>query len=218
MSEVLVRMALPNGEVVGPASFLGVAERSGSIVDIDCWVLSRAIRLMAESRKQGDDLRLAVNVSGRSLTDRDRLHDVIRDELAANAVPGDHLVIEITETTAMHDQEGAFDFARGIKELGCGVALDDFGVGMSSFAQLKRLPIDILKIDGSFIVNLVHDRVDQQLVTTMTAAAHALNKKVVAEFVGDEETLQILASLGVDYVQGYHLGAPSPSQPIKLAA
>lgn len=218
MSEVLIRMVLPNGDVVGPASFLGVAERCGSIVDIDCWVLTTAIRLIADARALGDDLHLAANVSGRSLADRDRLINLIRYELEANQVPGDHLVIEITETSATHDLHAATEFASAVKELGCAVALDDFGVGFSSFAQLKRLPVDILKIDGSFVVNLAHDRTDQQLVATMTAAAHALNKKVVAEFVGDEETLEILKSFGVDYVQGYYLGAPSAMQPIRRAA
>jgi diguanylate cyclase (GGDEF)-like protein/PAS domain S-box-containing protein len=218
MYEMLIRMVLPSGEIVAPASFLGVAERSGSITDIDAWVLSRAIRLIGEARARGEDLHLATNVSGRSLADRGRLLDVIRTELIEQRVPGDHLVIEITETTAMHDLQGATDFARAVRELGCAVSLDDFGVGFSSFAQLKRLPVDYLKIDGSFVVNLARDRTDQQLVATMTAAAHALNKKVVAEFVTDEETLRILTSFGVDYVQGYHLGAPAALRPLAQAA
>jgi EAL domain-containing protein (putative c-di-GMP-specific phosphodiesterase class I) len=210
MYEALVRMVLPNGEIVGPSSFLGVAERSGSITDIDCWVLARAIAMIAEARAGGEHVRITANVSGRSLADRERLVELIAAQLDAHDVPGERLIIEITETAAMQDRAAATEFAQAVRALGCTVALDDFGVGFSSFAQLKQLPVDYLKIDGSFVVNLARDRTDQQLVATMTAAAHALGKQVIAEFVSDEETLRLLGSFGVDFVQGYYLGEPKP--------
>jgi EAL domain-containing protein (putative c-di-GMP-specific phosphodiesterase class I) len=127
-----------------------------------------------------------------------------------NGVPGRALTIEFTETAAMLQLESAAQFARAVARLGCEVALDDFGVGFSSFAQLKHLPVDYVKIDGSFVRHVAADYVDQQLVLAIARAAHALGKRVVAEFVSDQASVDLLASFGVDYGQGYHLGLPRP--------
>jgi diguanylate cyclase (GGDEF)-like protein/PAS domain S-box-containing protein len=206
--ELLLRMVEDDGELVQPADFLGIAERSGLIVEIDRWVVGRALAMIAGAASRGEELRLSVNISGQSLAHPELLELIERGVM--NGVPGRALTIEFTETAAMLQLESAAQFARAVARLGCEVALDDFGVGFSSFAQLKHLPVDYVKIDGSFVRHVAADYVDQQLVLAIARAAHALGKRVVAEFVSDQASVDLLASFGVDYGQGYHLGLPRP--------
>lgn len=207
--ELLVRMKGEEGEVVLPGAFLPVAERFGLIHAIDRWVVRQAIHLIAEQRRVGRELCLEVNLSAKAFSDGELL-PMIQRELADTAIDPATLVFEITETAAVTDVDQARRFIERLKELGCQFALDDFGVGFSSFYHLKHLPVDYLKIDGSFIRNLPRDPADEHLVKAMVRVAHALGKQVIAEFVSDEETAQLLRKFGADYAQGFYIGRPLP--------
>jgi diguanylate cyclase (GGDEF)-like protein/PAS domain S-box-containing protein len=205
--EILLRMLGPNNELMPPASFLATAERFGLIRSIDRWVVRQSIKLMGRQQKIGNSIRLSVNLSGKSLGDFE-LTTLIEKELEENEVDPKRLTFEITETTAISDTERAKIFAIALKQIGCRLALDDFGVGFSSFHKLKTLPVDYLKIDGSFIRDLPKNKVDQHLVRAMVEVARALRKRTVAEFVGSEETLELVKQAGVDFGQGFHIGKP----------
>jgi len=208
--EVLLRMLGENNELIPPGSFLDTAERFGLVRSIDRWVVTESIRLIGAQRRLGHDLRLSVNLSGKSLGDFE-LTRLIEKELRDQDVAPQSLTFEITETTAVADAERAKIFAIALKQIGCRIALDDFGVGFSSFHKLKSLPVDYLKIDGSFIQNLSKSKVDQHLVRAIVEVARALRKRTVAEFVGDSETLQLIKQAGVDFGQGFHIGKPTPA-------
>ena len=211
--ELLLRMVGPDGEMIAPSLFLDIAERSGLIQDIDRWVVRRAIELLGEYAAAGRELRLEVNLSGKAFADHDLL-TMIQDELHDHGANPANLVLEVTETAAIANIGEARDFVRTLQAIGCGFALDDFGVGFSSFSQLKHLPVDYLKIDGSFVQDLAQNAVDQHLVRAIVSIARGLGKKTIAEFVGDAETVRLLKAYGVDYAQGYHVAKPAPLPPI----
>ncbi len=209
--EVLVRMRGTDGSLVPPGTFLAAAEQFGLIREIDRWVVRRAIRLIAEQREEGRDLCLEVNLSGKAVSDQELLQ-IVRKELSTTGVDPSLLIFEITETAAVASIEAAKTFISVLRSLGCRFGLDDFGVGFSSFNYLKRLPVDYLKIDGSFVRNLSHDEGDRHLVRAIVQVAQGLGKETVAEFVEDEETLRLLKELGVDYAQGCLIGLPCPPE------
>ncbi len=206
--ELLLRAVEVNGELVLPGEFLDIAERSGLIQEIDRWVVRRAIRILGEHRAAGEPLKLSVNLSGRAFADRDLL-SIIQAELSAASVDPASLILEVTETAAITNMDDAQRFMQTLKVIGCGFSLDDFGVGFSSFSRLKYLPVDYLKIDGSFIRDLPRSPVDQQLVQAIVNVARALGKQTIAEFVNDDETIRLLTEYGVDFAQGYHIGVPA---------
>jgi diguanylate cyclase (GGDEF)-like protein/PAS domain S-box-containing protein len=207
--ELLLRLAGDDGEIITPIHFLGVAERSGLIHAIDRWVVREAIRLIAEQRRAGRDLFVEVNLSGMAFTDRELL-PLIQYELLRTRINPACLTLEITETAAIADMEQAQTFIGTLRNWGCRFAIDDFGVGFSSFSYLKHLAADYVKLDGSFIRNLPRDAADQHLVKAMVEVARGLGKQTIAEFVGDQETVDLLRGFGVDYAQGYHVGKPAP--------
>lgn len=207
--ELLLRLRGNPDQLILPTAFLPTAERHGLICDIDRWVVREAIHLIAEHNRVGHNLTLEVNLSGKSLADCELL-SMIQRELTVTGVSPAQLILEITETTAIADMTQARKFMDALKRLGCQFALDDFGTGYSSFSQLKLLPVDYLKIDGSFIQNLSRDLVDQHLVKAIVEVACGLKKQTIAEFVEDEVTVELLCELGVDYAQGYYIGQPSP--------
>lgn len=207
--ELLLRLQNEDGSLALPGSFLGVAERFGLIRDIDRRVVQQAIRLLATLDERAPGLRLSVNLSGKAFAD-DQLVPLIRRELSAAGVDPSRLVLEITETAAIRDLSQAQKFMRSLKNLGCQFALDDFGVGFASFSHLKHLPVDYVKIDGSFIRHLTRDDIDQHVVRALVEVAKGLGCATVAEFVTDEETVRLLRALGVDYGQGFYLGEPAP--------
>ncbi|HPE80407.1 MAG TPA: EAL domain-containing protein [Gammaproteobacteria bacterium] len=203
--ETLVRMRDNAGQLVFPDNFIPVAEQSGQIHEIDRWVIRKVI----DRVKQNPGLSLSVNLSGRVLDDPSLLawfHEQLQD---SRIDPSD-LIVEITETAAVANVQDAIAFMREIKALGCRFALDDFGSGFSSFAYLKQLPVDIVKIDGAFIQNLATSADDQLFVKALTDVAKGLGKVTVAEFVENAETLALLEAFGVDFAQGYHIGRPLP--------
>ena len=200
--ELLLRMKGEQGEIISPGGFMSVAERCGMMSKIDRWVMRRAIHLIAN---QG--LCLGVNLSAKAFSDTELLL-IIRQELVASGIDPASLMLEITESAAVPDLDQAKSFIDTQKVLGCRFALDDFGVGFSSFYNLKHLKMDYLKIDGHFIRELPRNFEDQQLVKAMVEMAHGLGIEVVAEHVEDKETLQLLREYGADYGQGDYSGQP----------
>jgi len=205
--ELLLRMRGDDGELIAPAAFLPSAERHDLVQAIDCWVACAAIKLIAAHARDGLELRLEVNLSGKSIGDHE-LTRLIERELSATGIDPASLIFEVTETAAIANIDAASEFALTLAQLGCRFALDDFGTGFGSFFYLKHLPVTYLKIDGEFIKNLASNPTDQLLVQAIVKIARGLGKSTIAEFVGDAATQQLLESYGVDYAQGYHVGHP----------
>lgn len=214
--EVLIRLRGNDGQLIMPGQFMGVAEATGLIRRLDRWVIAEATRAMRHTLHV-PGLRLALNLSGRSLDDEETL-ETLRQSLAQHGIPGERLILEITETAALADIKSAARLMQRYRELGCSFSLDDFGVGYTSFQYLKELPVDSVKIDGSFVVGLKRNRDDQVFVKALTEAVHGFGKQVVAEFVEDGETLDMLQGYGVDFAQGYYIGRPSLRPGLLLAA
>ena len=209
--EALLRLAdEPHGGLVAPGRFLPAAERYGLIRQIDRMVVERVAALLAEQRLAGG--RIAVNVSALSVTDSDMLTHIAR-RLDRHGVDPSRLVVEVTETAAISDMDVAKAFCAGVLALGCEVALDDFGAGFGSFQYLKHLPFSYLKIDGEFIRRLPSSRTDQLLVNALAGVARGMGAQTIAEFVGDEATIDMLRGYGVDYAQGYAVGRPQAALP-----
>jgi diguanylate cyclase (GGDEF)-like protein/PAS domain S-box-containing protein len=206
--ELLLRMRLEDGSLALPRSFLPTAERHGLIRAIDRWVVARSMEIAAEADGNGD-VRFEVNLSGHSIGDSE-LPDFIAEQIRRAGVDPSRIIFEMTETAAIDSLHGARSFAESLRELGCKFALDDFGSGFSSFVYLKHLPIDFVKIDGDFVRGLATSTSDKLFVQAIVAIARGLGKQTIAEFVEDGETADILAELGVDYLQGLHIGAPIP--------
>jgi diguanylate cyclase (GGDEF)-like protein len=209
-SELLIRMVGDAGEPIAPGAFLPVAERYGQIQSIDRWVVRNAIQLLSDRRDADEDMAVEVNLSGDSLTDPATV-DFIVSEINNSAIDPRQLVFEVTETAAISNLDRARRLALRLSELGCAFALDDFGAGFASFAYLKHLPLDVIKIDGEFIRSLLTSRHDQVTVQAIVDIAKGLGKETVAEFVEDAQTLEALRALGVDRAQGYHVGRPRPA-------
>ncbi|HSZ13584.1 MAG TPA: EAL domain-containing protein [Solirubrobacteraceae bacterium] len=207
--EALLRLAdEPDGCLVAPGRFLPAAERYGLVRDIDRMVVDHVAALLAA--EPDPEARIAVNMSALSVTDRTMLTHVER-RLRWHGVNPSQLVIEITETSAISDMDSARSFCAGVLELGCDLALDDFGAGFGSFQYLKHLPFSYLKIDGDFIRRLPVSRTDQLVVRALAGVVRGMGAETIAEFVGDETTIEMLRSYGVDYAQGFAVGRPQPT-------
>ncbi|WP_094602738.1 hypothetical protein SPSIL_000100 [Sporomusa silvacetica DSM 10669] len=209
--EALIRMIDDQGEILMPAAFIPVAERYGLMSQIDQWVIGTAIKML-ESR---NDLNIFVNISGESLGD-DSILQFIESHIRNSIINPCRIGFEITETTAIKNITKAEQWIHRLKALGCCFALDDFGVGFSSFSHLQKLPVDYLKIDGSFIRDLDSDNTKRALVQAMNVVAHTLGKKTIAEFVENASIWKILNELNIDYGQGYYLGMPEPIFKVNL--
>jgi diguanylate cyclase (GGDEF)-like protein/PAS domain S-box-containing protein len=205
--EVLLRMRGPKGALISPAHFIPMAERSGQIVQIDRWVLRHSLRALSLIQARG--ISLAVNLSGQSLHD-EGLQQFLLEELAATGADPHHLILEITETAAVTDFSSARGVLQALRDLGCRTALDDFGVGFSSFHYLGELPVDFIKIDGAFIRTLMTNAESQVIVKAIADIAAGFGKLAIAEFVEQEALIPLLTSYGISYGQGYHLGRPIP--------
>lgn len=203
--EALIRMQGLDGRLIPPAMFIDTAEHTGLIRRIDRWVIRSVVALAA----QHPDKTFALNLSSRSFDDDSAL-DAMREALATYGVQGRQLRIEITETAALANFEAAKHIMLGFREFGCEFGLDDFGVGYSSFQYLKELPVDFVKIDGSFIHDLAGNPDNMVFVRALNDAVKGFGKATIAEFVEDQETLEILREIGVDYVQGFLVGKPQP--------
>jgi diguanylate cyclase (GGDEF)-like protein len=204
-SEALVRMIdETTGAIIPPGEFIGYAEKSNLIVDLDIWMIEAIVRLLA-----GDLTRepIAVNVSGRSLGDP-RVAELIAQRLAERKVAPSRLLLEITETAAVGDVRDAQDFIQRVHAVGCKVSLDDFGAGFANFSYIKHMPVDVVKIDGIFVRGLAQSHENRLFVKAIVDIAHGFGKITVAESVEDDDALAILASYGVDMVQGFGLERP----------
>ncbi|QKT03722.1 EAL domain-containing protein [Ectothiorhodospiraceae bacterium 2226] len=209
--EALVRMVDMGASerLVMPGHFIAMAERTGKILDIDRWVIRETIATLARSPALPG---IAVNISGRSFDDP-TLPQYITEALREAGVAPQRLLVELTETSAVSDLHDAQRFIEALHQAGCRTCLDDFGTGFSSFAYLKHLRADILKIDGLFIRDLPNDRDNQVFVRAIVEVARGMRKHTVAEFVEDEPSLRMLREFGVDMVQGYHLDMPRADHP-----
>jgi diguanylate cyclase (GGDEF)-like protein/PAS domain S-box-containing protein len=203
--EALLRLRTENGHFVPAGELIPAAEGTGLMPRIERWVIRSALEVL----RTHPGLRLFVNLSGASLGDEDLL-DFIAQVLGAGGIDPYRLGFEITETAAVRDLPRAERWLRRLKALGCPLALDDFGAGFSSFAYLRALPVDYLKIDGGYVRDVDQNPTHRALVQAMSTAARALGKKTVAEFVESATVLETLRALGVDYGQGYFLGRPAP--------
>lgn len=213
--EALIRLRDEHsGDLVPPGQFIPVAEKSNKILEIDRWVLRQVIRLLAD---HPDSPPIAVNISGRSFDDPG-LPGYITDLLRECQADPKRLLIEITETAAVSDLTDAERFIEALKQAGCVVCLDDFGAGFASFAYLKHIRVDVIKLDGMFIRNLPQDHENQVFVRGMVEVARGLGKTTIAECVEDAATLALLIKLGVDEAQGYHLDRPRPDHPAIFSA
>ncbi len=210
--ELLVRMLRVDGAVIPPMAFLPAAERYGMMPSIDRWVIEAAFQTFDRRHRQGrgpDIHTCAINLSATSLNDEAFL-DFVREQFIAYRVSPQTICFEVTETAAVANLVQVRRFIKELKALGCRFALDDFGSGMSSFTYLKNLAVDYLKIDGSFVRDMVRDPIDLAMVQAINNIGHVMGIKTVAEFVESDAVLNQLRQLGVDYAQGYGIAQPAP--------
>lgn len=209
--EVLLRMLDDDGTILAPHLFIPAAEQTGFIHAIDHMVLRKSIALSAEIQHRGPSVRFSINLSAHAFHDPELLL-ILTDAFARYDADPSNFMFEITETAALEDLPGARKLMETIKALGCGFTLDDFGVGFSSFYYIRQLPIDVVKIDGSFIQNLADSPDDQILVKALCDVARGFGKKTTAEFVENAATLAVLEKMDVDYAQGFLIGRPAPAE------
>jgi len=208
--ELLLRMVDAKGEIIPPGAFLPAAERYDLISKIDRWVIVNAFGLLADNPAFLRQINFcSINLSGQSLTDDSFLNFIIT-QLDDSGIGGEKICFEITETAAISNLSKATKFISTLKELGCQFALDDFGSGLSSFAYLKNLPVDYLKIDGMFVKDIVDDPIDRAMVKSINDIGHVMGMKTIAEFVENDEIKGMLRLIGVNYAQGYGIGKPQP--------
>ncbi len=208
-TEILVRMTDENGDVLPPAAFLPIADRFGLLPALDKWVISHSIDLLERRQAAGIDLGLEVNLSGTSIGDRDVV-DFLTASVRNARIDPRALTFEVTETEAIVNIDRARLLSRQLSGLGCQFALDDFGSGFGSFYYLKHLPFDVVKIDGDFIRELKNSKTDQLTVEAIVTITRGLEKRTIAEFVDDQDTVTMLRRFGVDFVQGFYIGKPEP--------
>ncbi len=210
--EVLLRMRDEDGTIHSPAAFIHAAEHTGLIHKIDHLVLRKAVALAAKiNQTEGNRISLSINLSAHAFNDPELL-PVISQTLSSCQIDPTLLIFEITETAALDNLPGTRSLLRDLKKLGCGFVLDDFGVGFSSFYYLRELPVDAVKIDGTFIRNLASNPDDRILVSALCSVAKGFGKKITAEFVENQMILDMLENMGIDFAQGYHIGMPAPAE------
>jgi len=206
--EILLRMRDESGGIIAPGLFIEAAERYGITPNIDRWVIKNAFRwLVSEADERERLVMCSINLSGQSFSDEKFLPFVI-DQFQMSGLDATKICFEITETAAIASYSQANRFINALKELGCKFALDDFGTGLSSFGYLKHFPVDFLKIDGSFVKEILHDPIDREMVRSINEIGHLTGKKTIAEFAENEEIITMLRGMGVDYAQGYGVSEP----------
>jgi EAL domain-containing protein (putative c-di-GMP-specific phosphodiesterase class I) len=214
--ELLLRMRDENGTIISPELFIVAAERYGITPGIDRWVISHAFRWLVSEADERERLALcSINLSGQSLADEKFLPFVV-DQFRTSGLNGERICFEITETAAIASYSQANRFINALHELGCKFALDDFGTGLSSFGYLKHFPVDFLKIDGSFVKEILHDPIDREMVRSINEIGHLTGKQTIAEFAENAEIITMLRGMGVDYAQGY--GVEEPRRLIQAVA
>jgi diguanylate cyclase (GGDEF)-like protein/PAS domain S-box-containing protein len=206
--ELLLRMRDEHGALVSPELFIAAAERYGLTPSIDRWVIGQAFRWLVSEADERERLSLcSINLSGQSLADEKFLPFVV-EQFQRSGLDGSRICFEITETAAIASYSQANRFIHALKEIGCKFALDDFGTGLSSFSYLKHFPVDFLKIDGSFVKEILHDPIDREMVRSINEIGHLTGKQTIAEFAENAEIITMLRGIGVDYAQGYGVSEP----------
>jgi diguanylate cyclase (GGDEF)-like protein/PAS domain S-box-containing protein len=206
--ELLLRMRDESGTLVSPDLFITAAERYGITPNIDRWVVENALRWLVSDTDERERLGMvSINLSGQSLTDDDFLPFVVH-QFRHSGIDATKVCFEITETAAIGSYAQASRFINALKELGCKFALDDFGTGLSSFGYLKHFPVDYLKIDGSFVKEILHDPIDREMVRSINEIGHLTGKKTIAEFAENSEIITMLKGMGIDYAQGFGVHEP----------
>lgn len=206
--EILLRLVDDEGRIQSPNTFMPAAERYFLMPSIDRWVIRHALALLAEPASEGAPV-CSINLSGQSMSDESFVNFIL-GELDQSGVACERICFEITETAAIKSMETAKQFILRLKERGCRFSLDDFGTGLSSFSYLKALPVDFVKIDGSFVKGIIDDPVSESMVLAITQVGHAMGLKIIAEYVENARIERRLRELGVDYAQGYAIERPIP--------
>ena len=215
--ETLIRYQDSKGNIIPPGAFLPAAERYNQAPALDRWVIETLFSWMAKQPGFVNDLKLcSINLSGLSFSDETMLKFITK-QFNRWFIPPEKVCFEITETAAIANLSDAVTFIQALKKHGCHFSLDDFGSGLSSFAYLKNLPVDYIKIDGQFVKDILEDKVDLAMVRSINEVGHVMQKKTVAEFVENKDILAVLNQLGVDYAQGYGIGKPVPLAELKQA-
>ncbi|WNZ81217.1 EAL domain-containing protein [Pseudomonas sp. P105] len=208
--EILLRLHDEAGRMILPDSFIPAAERYGLMTSLDRWVVENVFKIIRQclnDSRQGPMAMCAINLSGTTIGDQAFL-DFLRKQFAAYSIPPEMICFEITETSAISNLGSAIRFINELKSLGCYFSLDDFCAGMSSFAYLKHLPVDFLKIDGSFVKDMLDDPINRAMVEVINHIGHVMGKRTIAEFVETTQIEQALLEIGVDYAQGYVIERP----------
>jgi EAL domain-containing protein (putative c-di-GMP-specific phosphodiesterase class I) len=208
--EILLRLHDEAGRMILPDSFIPAAERYGLMSTIDRWVVQNVFKIIAQCRAErhhGPLAMCAINLSGTTIGDEAFL-DFLREQFVTYSIPAEMICFEITETSAISNLGSAIRFINELKGLGCLFSLDDFCAGMSSFAYLKHLPVDFLKIDGSFVKDMLDDPINRAMVEVINHIGHVMGKRTIAEFVETPQIEQALLEIGVDYAQGYVIERP----------
>ncbi|CAM7380773.1 bifunctional diguanylate cyclase/phosphodiesterase [Citrobacter sedlakii] len=214
--EILLRLKDSDGGLISPEVFLPVAHEFGLASRIDLWVIEHTLRFMADNRAEMPARRFALNLSAPSIC-RAKFSLEVSKLLSKYQIEAWQLIFEVTESYALLNAEQAQVTLHNLQQLGCQIAIDDFGTGYASYARLKNISANILKIDGSFIRNMVSNSLDYQIVASICHLARMKKMQVVAEFVESEEIRSAVASLGIDYMQGYLIGEPQPLRDILKA-
>jgi diguanylate cyclase (GGDEF)-like protein/PAS domain S-box-containing protein len=210
--EILLRMRDEQGKVITPDNFIAAAERYGLAPSIDRWVVENTLGWLVSEADEREKLAMcSINLSGQSLGD-DKFLPFVIGQFHRTGIDARRICFEITETAAIASFSQANRFIQALKELGCRFALDDFGTGLSSFGYLKHFPVDFLKIDGSFVKEILRDPIDREMVRSINEIGHLTNKKTIAEFAEDDQIITMLRNLGVDYAQGYAVSRPQKIQ------
>ncbi|MEO5573902.1 MAG: GGDEF domain-containing phosphodiesterase, partial [Gammaproteobacteria bacterium] len=210
-AETLLRWSLPNRGAVPPADILAVAENTGMISSLTGWVLNTALRQQANFHRAGLDLNISVNFSARNLIEPE-LPEFVDQVLRTWNVAPDRITVEITESAMIEDEKRALNTLLKLKEIGVKLSIDDFGTGYASMTYLRKLPVDEIKIDVSFVRNMLTMKEDERIVRSIIALGHNFDLEVIAEGVEDKHTLERLVDLGCDRAQGYYLGNPVPEE------
>ncbi len=214
--ELLLRMRDEAGKIVAPDQFITAAERYALTPNIDRWMIEHALRWLVSEADEREKLAMcSINLSGQSLGD-DKFLPFVIEHFHRSGIDASKICFEITETAAIASFSQANRFIHALKELGCRFALDDFGTGLSSFGYLKHFPVDFLKIDGSFVKEILHDPIDREMVRSINEIGHLTGKQTIAEFAENVEIIEMLRSLGVDYAQGF--GIATPQRVMRAAA
>ena len=207
--ELLLRLQNESGAIVEPSAFIPAAERFDMMGRIDRWVIRTALGVFGERIAAEPDLSISINLSANSLSDP-LLWPFLKAELEASHLPARRLRLEITETGLINNLAASTNLLASARAAGCSIVLDDFGTGLSSFTYLRSFPIDYLKIDGSFMLQLKDSALDRTIVEAINDIGHRLGARTVAEWVEDLPTMEILRQIGVDEVQGYAIARPIP--------